>query len=135
MRSVTLDLMRMSHLAALWYGASVMRHEPDSNRFAWRTWLMIYLSPSQMGPLWECMQKNVDYYAPQLSALEAGKRPAGSSSGEGTADPPTGESGGSAFPAAAAAAGAEAVDFDNLTDKDIEAYLERIDREEGGGTK
>ena len=85
-----------------------------------------------MGPLWECMQKNVDYYAPQLTALQAGKGPnAGSSSGDpnaNSADDPN-NSGESSEPSSATEG--MPVDIDKLTDKDIEAYLERLDKEEG----
>ena len=37
------------------------------------SWLSLMLCACvcawQMGPLWECMQKNIDYYEPQLAAL------------------------------------------------------------------
>lgn len=75
------------------------------------------------------MQKNVDYYAPQLSSLEAGKQKA-ESSGISSDSDQTRDSSESPTPAAASGGDMSAVDFDNLTDKDIEAYLERIDREE-----
>ena len=99
-----------------------------------------------MGPLWECMQKNADYYTPQMDALQAGREPnggedgGGSPSGEAKAKPqttsPSGQHGSPQSPASAAAAGpSQPFDFDKITAEDIEAYLEQLDKEESAGRK
>ena len=94
-----------------------------------------------MGPLWECMQKNADYYTPQMDALEAGREPSGgkdspSEEAEAQTTGPSGQHGSPQSPASAAAAGpSQPFDFDKITAEDIEAYLEQLDKDESDGRK
>ena len=96
-----------------------------------------------MGPLWECMQKNADYYTPQMDALQAGRESSGGEDGGGNpseeAKPqstaPSGQHGSPQSPAAAAAGPSLPFDFDKITAEDIEAYLERLDKDESAGRK
>lgn len=78
----------------------------------------------QMSPLWECMQKNADYYAPQVEAMRERKAQEPGSEGEGapaSASDPTA--------AGAKAAGSKEVDLDSLTDEDIERLVDELDKE------
>ena len=99
----------------------------------------------QMGPLWECMQKNADYYTPQMDALQAGRESSAGEDGDGSpndeAKPqttaPSGQQGMPQSPASAAAATGPSLpfDFDKITAEDIEAYLEQLDKDESAGRK
>ncbi len=80
------------------------------------------------------MQAHSDYYAPQMEALASSKKDGGAQEMEGdaaaasrtgvAADAPAGAGDGPS-PAAVAA-----IDWENVTDKDIEGYLDRLDKEE-----
>mmetsp|Transcript_12591 Transcript_12591/g.27201 ORF Transcript_12591/g.27201 Transcript_12591/m.27201 type:complete len:150 (+) Transcript_12591:52-501(+) len=95
---------------------------------------------SVMGPLWDCMQKNTDYYAPQLDALK-GRSPPGESSeeqGQATkAEQPVGSTASTGSATAGARVAGEDIDLDldNITDEDIERFVERLEKEEAEGAK
>eukprot|EP00955_Chlamydomonas_euryale_P045231 353090-Chlamydomonas_euryale.AAC.6 len=69
----------------------------------------------QMGPLWECMAKNADYYAPQVEALKEGS--SGQEGDNKDVAKPAGEAGASRDP-------------DDVTAEEIEQYLESLDQED-----
>lgn len=66
-----------------------------------------------MGPLWDCMAKHQEYYAPQVEALK-----------EGRPTPSEGEAGKGGESEVAARSP------DDVTEKEIEEYLESLDKEE-----
>jgi len=70
---------------------------------------------SVMGPLWECMAKNADYYAPQVEALKEGS--SGQEGDNKDVAKPAGEAGASRDP-------------DDVTAEEIEQYLESLDQED-----
>ena len=100
-----------------------------------------------MGPLWDCMQQNADYYAPQVEALQSGRGPSSASGAGSSHENPTAvgdskDSGASRKEGSADSAptspdtgssvsdGSVVFDIEKATDKDIEAYLEQIDKDE-----
>ena len=91
---------------------------------------------TQMGPLWECMQKNADYYAPQVEALASGRGPSPSSADgqeQAGAAVVTGHQTASVSVADGSTSSATSIatfDIDKATDEDIEAYLEQLDKED-----
>ncbi|GAX74155.1 hypothetical protein CEUSTIGMA_g1604.t1 [Chlamydomonas eustigma] len=89
---------------------------------------------SVMSPLWACMEKHADYYAPQVGALRASKNDEGDNHSPETAASEQ-QQGNQEGVTKSVTTEAEYIDIDLMTDKDVEKNLDRIDAEEAKGKK